>query len=153
MADPGVSPVPQEPHSYHGRPAGIVTRTVAALVDGVVVLLCLLVAYAAVAGLLFVLSPRDFVLPSGRVILSLAAAAVVTVLYLGLSWWLNGRTYGDRLMGLHVVDRRGRDPRLGVALLRALLCVLLPIGILWVAFSRESRSVQDLVMRTAVVYD
>jgi uncharacterized RDD family membrane protein YckC len=153
MAEPGVSPVPPEPRSYHGRPAGIVTRTVAALVDGVVVLLSLLVAYAAVAGLLFVLSPRGFVLPTGQLILSLTAAAVVTVLYLGLSWWLNGRTYGDRLMGLHVVDRRGRAPRLGVALLRALLCVLLPIGILWVALSKESRSVQDLLVRTAVVYD
>lgn len=153
MVEPGVSPVPREARSFQGRTAGLVTRTVAALVDGVVVLLGLLVAYAAVAGVLFVLSPRSFELPAGGLILSLAAAAVVTVLYLGLSWWLNGRTYGDRLMGLHVVDRRARDLRLGAALLRALFCVVFPIGLLWVAVSSENRSVQDLVMRTSVVYD
>jgi uncharacterized RDD family membrane protein YckC len=40
-----------------------------------------------------------------------------------------------------------------VALLRALACVLFPLGLLWVAFSRDLRSVQDIVLRTSVVYD
>jgi hypothetical protein len=31
--------------------------------------------------------------------------------------------------------------------------VLFPILLLWVAVSRQNRSVQDLVLRTSVVYD
>jgi uncharacterized RDD family membrane protein YckC len=56
-------------------------------------------------------------------------------------------------MGLHVVDRRGRNLRLGLALARAVFCVTFPVGLVWVAVSRENRSVQDLVLRTSVVYD
>jgi hypothetical protein len=36
---------------------------------------------------------------------------------------------------------------------RALLCVLFPVGLLWVLLSGENRSVQDVVLRTSVVYD
>jgi hypothetical protein len=32
------------------------------------------------------------------------------------------------------------------------LCTLFPIGLLWVLVSRENRSVQDLMLRTSVVY-
>ncbi len=153
MVEQRPSPVPREAHAYQGRTAGIVTRSVAAVVDGIVVLLGLLLLYATVAGVLFVLSPRGFEFPGGRLILSLTAAAALTVLYLGVSWWLDGRTYGDRLMGLRVVDRHGQRLPLGVVLLRALFCVILPVGLLWVAVSSENRSLQDVVLRTAVVYD
>jgi hypothetical protein len=36
--------------------------------------------------------------------------------------------------------------------LRALLCVIFPVGLFWSAVSRR-RSVQDVVMRSVVVYD
>lgn len=153
MTGPAASPAPPERRSLQGHAAGLVTRTLAAIVDGVVVLLALLVTYAVVVGVLLVLSPRRFVVPTGEVFLSLAAAAAVSVLYLTISWWLNGQTYGDRLMGLRLVDHRGGSPGFGVALLRALLCVLFPAGLLWVAFSSQNRSVQDLLARTRVVYD
>lgn len=98
------------------------------------------------------LSPRDFEFPASGLVLSLTAAAVLSVLYLGLSWWLTGRTFGDRLMGLRIVDRHGRDLPMGAALLRALFCIVFPVDLLWAAVSRENRSVQDLVLRTSVVY-
>jgi uncharacterized RDD family membrane protein YckC len=37
-------------------------------------------------------------------------------------------------------------------LLRAIGCVLFPIGLLWVVIDRQRRSLQDIVFRTRVVY-
>lgn len=37
--------------------------------------------------------------------------------------------------------------------MRALACALFPIGVLWVAVSRENWSLQDVVLRTSVIYD
>jgi hypothetical protein len=40
-----------------------------------------------------------------------------------------------------------------LALVRAAFCVIFPIGLLWVLFSGQNRSLQDLVLRTSVIYD
>jgi hypothetical protein len=39
------------------------------------------------------------------------------------------------------------------AALRSAFCVLFPIGLFWVAVSGANRSVQDVVLRSSVVYD
>ena len=39
------------------------------------------------------------------------------------------------------------------AVARAVLCLLFPIGLLWVVVSRRNASVQDLLVRSAVAYD
>jgi hypothetical protein len=38
-------------------------------------------------------------------------------------------------------------------ILRAIACVLFPLGLLWSGISASRRSLQDLVLRTVVVYD
>jgi uncharacterized RDD family membrane protein YckC len=42
---------------------------------------------------------------------------------------------------------------LGRSLLRAVTCVVFPIGLFWAALSKRNASVQDLVFGTSVVYD
>jgi len=37
-------------------------------------------------------------------------------------------------------------------LLRALACVIVPIGLAWVAIDRDRRSAQDILLGTRVVY-
>jgi hypothetical protein len=39
------------------------------------------------------------------------------------------------------------------AFVRAVLCALFPIGLFWSAVSTRNESVQDLLVRTTVVYD
>jgi uncharacterized RDD family membrane protein YckC len=78
---------------------------------------------------------------------------VLLTLYLATAWTTTGRTYGAHLLGVRVVSARGRRPPVVVALARALLCVLFPIGLLWCAVSPTNRSVQDVLLRTSVVYD
>jgi len=125
----------------------------AAAID--LVLLCVLLGclYLGWAGLAFVIDPVRFQFPTPTRVVILIAAAVVLVGYLTESWTTTGRTYGDRVLGLRVVDRRGRRLRHGRAVLRAMFCTVLPIGLLWVAVSGGRHSIQDLVLRTAVIYD
>ena len=70
--------------------------------------------------------------------------AVLTV-YLTASW-STGRSYGQYLMGLRVVNLHGALLRVPLAFLRAVFCVVFPVGLFWVAFSRENRSLQDVVL-------
>lgn len=148
-----VSPLPPEARPYQGHRAGVVTRVVAAVIDSLVIGLVLMLGYAGYAGLVFLVDPRTFSFPKPGVFFSLTAALSVLVVYLTLSWWVGGRTYGCTLMGLRVVNYTGANMRLLGALLRALFCAFFPIGLLWVAVNRENRSVQDLVLRTSVIYD
>ncbi|GAA2137586.1 hypothetical protein GCM10009844_04790 [Nocardioides koreensis] len=148
-----MSPVPREARPYQGRRAGLVTRLVAAVLDGAVVGVLLAAGYFGLAGLLFLVDPRGFSMPRAGLVFSLASAFVVSFLYLTLAWTMSGRTYGYLVMGLRVVGRGGRTLGLTGSALRALGVVLLPIGVLWVVVGRDNRSVQDVVLGTAVVYD
>jgi uncharacterized RDD family membrane protein YckC len=81
------------------------------------------------------------------------AVLTVAVVYLAAAWATTGRTYGTRLPGLRT--RTTRHTRLGWtrSVLRALACVLLPVGLLWCGVSPSRRSLQDVVFRTVVLYE
>lgn len=147
------SPLATRRAPYDGRPAGIASRLVAAFLDGLVVLTLLGAGYLGFAGLVFMIDPVGFRFPAPRWFVSSVALLVMSVVYLTGGWVTTGRTYGDKVLGLRVVDRAGRPPRVLPALLRAVLCAVFPIGLLWVAVSRHRLSIQDLVLRTSVIYD
>lgn len=153
MTEEGLSPIPREARAYQGHPAGLVSRCLANVIDSLVVGLVLVAGYVGVNGLLFVLDPQGFAFidPTlGRVVVW---AMTVTTFYFAGAWMSTGRTYGCHVMGLRVLGRRGRRVRPLVALLRALACVFFPIGLLWCAISPNLRSLQDVALRTSVVYD
>lgn len=153
MTDHDLSHIPREARAFQGRPAGIVSRLIANTVDAVVVAGILLAGYLGINGLLFFLDPRSFHFREPIPVLTLTSAFVVAGLYLGISWALVARTYGCHVMGLRVVGRQGHRLRVVVALLRGAFCVAFPIGLFWCVVNPRSRSVQDIVLRTSVVYD
>ena len=69
-----------------------------------------------------------------------------------VAWATTGRTFGNRLLGLRVVDDGGGTIGLTRAFLRAAACVMFPVVLFWVVVSRENRSLPD-VLHTSVVYD
>lgn len=138
---------------YQGNEAGIVTRVAAAVIDGVIVLLILLLGYGALVGVLFLLTPRSFTFPDASLLFGVVSFSVVAVVYFGVSWWLDGRSQGDAIMGIRVVNSHGQRLNLATSLLRALLYCLFPVGLLWAAVSTHNRSLQDIVVGTTVVYD
>ncbi len=148
-----ISPVPREARAYQGQRAGMVTRVAAGAIDAVVVVVVVVVAYLGLNAVALLVRPRSFsfVTVPGQVVIGFAL--VVAVLYLAGFWAMAGRTYGCHVMGLRIVDRHGGHPGPVVALLRAVLYVAFPVGLLWCAVGSSRRSVQDVVLGTHAIYD
>lgn len=150
---PHVDPVPVEARPIQGRRAGVVTRTAANVVDFGITVGLLLGGYMAWSAARFLVEPAQFSWPAPPFLAFLAAGACLMGLYFTCAWATTGRTYGDHLLGLRVVNSRGERVRWGLAAVRAAFCLVVPIGLFWSAVSRTNRSLQDTVLRTYVVYD
>jgi len=150
---PALVPGSPSRSSVHGDRAGLVTRSLANVVDLGIVVLAVAGGYVAVAATRFLLHPAGFTFPETSVSTLLLAGLCVEAVYFAVTWAVVGGTYGDRLLELRVTD--DRRARLGWkrCTVRSLLCTVFPIGLLWVLVSGENRSVQDVLLRTSVVYD
>lgn len=158
MGDPSaahghVSAIPAPAQSYQGRRAGVVTRCAASGIDFLVVSLVVAVIYGAIAAIAFLLDPSNFRWPPGLGWSVPVVGTLIAFPYLTVCWQSTGRTYGATLLGLRVVNFRGERLTVVGAAARAILSLLFPIGLLWVAVSRANRSVQDVLLRTSVIYD
>jgi uncharacterized RDD family membrane protein YckC len=145
--------VPAEARAFHGESAGIVTRASASVIDLAIVALILAAAYLTVAGVWFLREGADFRFPIVSYGQAYVAGAIALVAYFTICWSADGRTYGDRILGLRVrtTDDLGlSSPR---AFIRAILCTAFPLLLLWVVVDPRNRSVQDRVVGTKVVYD
>jgi uncharacterized RDD family membrane protein YckC len=148
-----VTTVPRQARSIQGRTAGIVSRTVAALIDLVVVVGSVAVLLFAWSALVFLVGRGRFELEGPEGVGTYLLGWAFAVLYLWITWWTTGRSVGAQVMGLRVVDGEGRRLGPARALLRALVATALPVGLLWSAVDRRHRSVADLIVRSLVVYD
>lgn len=153
MSPKRVSAIPVEARPHQGMRAGIVSRVIANSADSIVIVVALTVSYLAWAAIRFLSNPTGFTLPAPAFIVDLLIAATFLFLYFTLSWATSGRTYGDHLMGLRVVNYKGGTLRWWGAMVRAVFCVLFPLGLFWVIVSIHNRSVQDAILRTSVIYD
>lgn len=145
--------VPAAARAFQGQRAGIVSRVLANTVDFLVLAGVLLSGYVGWAALRFLIDPASFTFPQVKPAWVVLVGGYLLGLYFWISWATTGRTLGNKLMGLRVVSFRGRLMRWSGALLRAIFCVVFPIGLFWAIVSRQNRSVQDVVLRTSVIYD
>jgi uncharacterized RDD family membrane protein YckC len=141
------------PESLRGTPAGIASRAAANIIDFTVTSGLLIGIYIGFAGFRFLRNPRSFTFPAPSLALVILIGSAVAGLYFAACWAMSGRTYGALIFGLRVVGRDGHHPHVAVALLRAAACVVFPIGLVWAGVDRRARSAQDILLRTAVVYD
>jgi uncharacterized RDD family membrane protein YckC len=144
--------ISSEPEADALRAAGITTRGSAAVIDLLVVLLIMGALYGGLVLVRLIYSPAAFSLPSLNAVFSTVMTFAVAVLYLTGCWGVSGSTAGAVTMGLRVVGRRSQRVSLPVAFLRAVGCVIFPIGLLWTVVDRKRRSLHDFVFRTRVVY-
>jgi uncharacterized RDD family membrane protein YckC len=142
-----------EARALQGHRAGFASRLVADLVDLGVAWLLGLAALLAAGVIRYLLTGPPFRLPVLPNWLDASAGAAIAVGYLTFSWAATGRSVGKQIAGLRVVDRGGQRMSLRRSFARAVLYVLFPAGLLWVLASRRNASLQDLVVRTVVVYD
>lgn len=132
--------------------AGVVSRCLAAVADAIVVAGIGLAVQLAFGGLRLIVTGPPFHLPDLSLWLTGVLGWVIAVLYLGLSWATTGGTVGDWLLGLRVTCRTGQLLGIFRALLRAVLCILLPVGLFWIPFSRRHASLQDVAVASTVHY-
>jgi uncharacterized RDD family membrane protein YckC len=132
--------------------AGIVSRTMAAVVDiftVVLIAVALLLGYATVRALftgnLEVSVPSP---PVGPILGLLLLAG-----YFTHGWTAGGRTLGNLLLGLRAVRADGGDLTIVRAIARAVAYWLFLPGYLWIIVSGRNASLQDLVVGTSVIYD
>lgn len=133
--------------------AGLVSRGAAAVLDVGVVAVATAVAGLVVSGIRYTVEGPPFAFPPLPGWAFGAGHSVLVVVYLAACWSLAGRTPGQLVIGLRVVNAGGRLPGVLRALVRALVVVVFPIGVLWLLVSRRTAAVHDLVARTALVYD
>ena len=132
---------------------GLVTRVAVCTIDGLVVGVTVAGMYAGYVGIRLILQPRTFrpVEPTWWWVMD--AFLVGLVAYLTGGWWISGRTFGGRVMGIRVMRADGARVGFVRSFARALTCVVFPVGLLWCVVGPGHRSVQDLVLRTRVVHD
>lgn len=152
--------LPSDAVAFQGDRAGFVSRALAASIDVALVYLVVLGTVAVWWAASFIFQPVNTTSPSlgtGDRIPDLAYfivyGYVLNVLYWTVGWATGGRTIGNLVMGLRVVNHRGERMRWAGAFVRALFCTLFIPGIFWVIVSGANRSVQDVVLRTSVIYD
>ncbi len=152
--------LPSDAIAFQGDRAGFVSRAVAAIVDVVLVFAVVLLTMAGVWMLSFIVDPMSATSVATAeanrwpaVGTMIVYGYVLNVAYWTIGWATGGRTVGNLVMGLRVVNFRGERLRWAGALARALFCTVFVPGLVWVVFSGANRSVQDTVLRTSVIYD
>jgi uncharacterized RDD family membrane protein YckC len=145
--------VPKDVREFQGERAGIVSRLLANVVDLAVVAGAVIALWLGWLALLFLVDPRRTSYPQPKWLAVIIVGSWISIAYFTASWATTGRTFGNHVLGLRVVNFRGEHLRWAGALLRAVFCVYFPIGLLWTVVSRQNRSLQDAVLRTSVIYD
>ena len=133
--------------------AGLVTRAIAGVVDLLLVLLMFILGYLLFAAADLVIAPGRFHWPEPGSATLAWIGILSMVAYLSAAWSTTGRTAGDQLMGIRVVNVLGERITVVRALARSVLSVVFPIGLLWCALDRRRRSLQDVLVGTVVMYD
>jgi uncharacterized RDD family membrane protein YckC len=147
-----VTTLPDRAEALQGQPAGLISRSLAAVVDVGVVVAEAAVGYLALSAALFVWNPRRFSFPEVGWFTWVAVGTIAWV-YLTLCWWIAGRSCGCAVWGLRVLGGDGGELRLARTAIRAAVCVLFPLGLVWSVLDRRGRAVHDLVTGSQVVYD
>ena len=144
--------IPEDARAFQGERAGFVTRVIACCIDVALVALLMMGVWLTIEIVQLILTPGVDVQAPRAATLVLWGYAFMT-LYWTATWATNGRSLGAWVMGVRVVSRKGERLSWPIALARAAFSVGFPFGLLWAIVSRRNRSVQDVVLRTIVIYD
>lgn len=144
--------IPEDAREFQGERAGFATRFLASVIDVALVALLMMGVWLSIELVQLIFTPGVDVQPP-RAATLVVWGYVFTTLYWTIAWASTGRSIGAWVMGVRVVNRKGQRVRLLVAFARAAFSVGFPVGLLWALVSKRNRSVQDVVLRTIVIYD
>ncbi|MCW3000715.1 MAG: domain containing protein [Conexibacter sp.] len=139
-----------------GAYAGLVTRTIAYIIDAAAIALVALVAGVAAALALSIFHLSNAL--EGAVTATLAVVSLLwTVGYFAAFWSTTGQTPGSRVMRIRVIDARGEPrlkPRRALVRVAGLVLATIPLfaGFLMMLWDGRRRCLQDRLARTVVVH-
>ena len=145
-------PIPEDAREFQGERAGFATRFLACAIDVALVALLMMGIWLGIEILQLIFTPGVQVNPPRAATLVLWGY-LFTTFYWTVAWATSGRSLGAWFMGVRVVNRKGERVHWPVALARAAFSVGFPIGLGWALISKRNRFVQDVVLRTIVIYD
>ena len=144
--------IPEDARDFQGERAGFATRFIASVIDVGLVALVMMGIWLGIEILQLVFTPGVEVEPP-RAATLVVWGYVLATLYWTVAWATSGRSLGAWVMGVRVVNRKGGQLSWPGSLARAAFSVGFPVGLGWALISRRNRSVQDVVLRTIVIYD
>lgn len=144
--------IPEAAWRFQGERAGFATRVIACAIDVALVALIMALVWAGLWIIELILTPGVDAEPPRAATLVIWGYIFMS-LYWAITWSTTGRSLGAWVMGVRVVNPKGERLNFLYALLRAGFCVGFPFGLLWALMSKRNRSVQDVVLRTIVIYD
>jgi uncharacterized RDD family membrane protein YckC len=143
----------QRSRGVQGQRAGFVSQAVGAAFDAAAVLALYFAVLIAFGFLRFLVTDDPFTMPQPGPFVNFDLLLVIGVLVLWTSWSGSGRAPGMAVIGLRVVSDGGERLSSRRAFWRAVLSTLtLGIGVVAVLFSKQNRSLYDMVCGSAVVY-
>jgi uncharacterized RDD family membrane protein YckC len=143
----------QRSRGVQGQRAGFVSQAVGAAFDAAAVLALYFAVLIAFGFLRFLVTDDPFKMPQPGPFVNFDLLFVIGVLVLWTSWSGSGRAPGMAVIGLRVVSDGGERLSSARAFWRAVLSTLtLGIGVVAVLFSKQNRSLYDMVCGSAVVY-
>jgi hypothetical protein len=134
-------------------PAGVVSRLLGAALDTGAAAGLTFLLYFCAAGLRFMIWPASFHWPQPSLLLSLVVGVSAAIAYLTTGWVTTGRSIGGSVLGYRVLSRDRALLGWPRATARAALYVLFPVGLLLAVVGPGRRSLQDVLLRSEVVYD
>ena len=143
--------------SLAGHYAGPVTRVVAYVIDAFASVATYGFLLSLIAFLWQLVSREDLQLPADNSIIWLIGLGIWLFLWFAGSWAVAGKTPGQAVLGLRVVQRDGSEIRPLQAAIRALTlplgALLLGLGYIGIVIGEERRALHDVCAGTTVVYD
>ncbi len=139
--------------ALQGARAGFVSRVGADAIDFLVLQAMFFSCLISVAVIRFLATGGNFNVRAPAPLVTLVGQWLLLVIYLGTSWASTGRSVGKTALGLRVLGPDGEPLPAARAYLRAAICASFYPGLLWILVSRSNAAVQDIVIRSQVLYE
>lgn len=144
--------LPDAARAFQGDRAGFATRLTACIIDLALVAAVMFGIWFAISVVQLIFSPGVDINPPRLGQLVVWGYLLALVYWTG-AWATSGRSLGAWFMGVRVVNRKGNKVSWPMSFVRSAFCVTFPIGLAWAIFSKRNRSLQDIALRTIVIYD
>lgn len=137
-----------------GTRAGFPTRVTADFIDIGLIAVAYVAMLVGLGIARYLVDGKSLSIPSPSPAVTLAVTWTIAGLYFFGAYVGTGRTVGKQLMGVRVVNTKGRRVRPLPALVRVLIVLYLGVpSMLWILISRKNAALHDIAARTAVLYD